>query len=112
MEPLTDSQKSILTDTYMIRYNAYTAKNDPFETLIVHGKKNYYIFWTILKHVRKTLKENQNVYVGFLILERLVDDEIKTDNLRHLSMKDIDKKFWIAVIQKGRNFAVKFRVYK
>ena len=44
MEPLTDSQKSILTDTYMIRYNAYTAKNDPFETLIVHGKKNYYIF--------------------------------------------------------------------
>ena len=32
-----------------------------------------------------------------------MDDEIKTDNLKHLSMKDIDKKLWIAVIQRGRN---------
>ena len=81
----------------------------------MNGKKNYYIFW-ILKHVRKILKENQNSCVGFLILEPLVDDEIKIDILRHLLMKDIDKKLWIVVIQRGRNkwgeLYVKFRVYK
>ena len=33
--------------------------------------KNYYILRIILKHVRKILKENQNSYVGFLILEPL-----------------------------------------
>lgn len=42
MEPLTNGQKSILTDTYMSRYNAYTTKNDLFETLTVHGKKIIY----------------------------------------------------------------------
>ena len=46
----------------------------------MNGKKNYYIFW-ILKHVGKILKENQNSYVGFLILEPLVDDEIEIDIL-------------------------------
>ena len=44
MEPLTDNQNSILTDTYMSCYRVYTAKNDLFEKLTVHGKKNYYIF--------------------------------------------------------------------
>ena len=58
MEPLTDNQNSILTDTYMSCYRVYTAKNDLFEKLTVHGKKNYYIFWTILKHVGNMLKEN------------------------------------------------------
>ena len=45
-----------------------------------------------------------------------MDDEIKIDNLRHLLMKDRDKKLWIVVIQRGRNkwgeLYVKFRVYK
>ena len=116
MEPLTGSQKSILTDTYMSRYNAYTAKDDLFEKLTLYGKKNYYILRTILTHVRKMLKENQNSYVGFLTLEPLVDDEIKTANLRHLSMEDIYKKLWTVIIQRGRNkwgeLYVKFRVYK
>ena len=116
MEPLTGSQKSILTDTYMSRYNAYTAKDDLFEKLTLYGKKNYYILRTILTHVRKILKENQNSYVGFLTLEPLVDDEIKTANLRHLSMEDIYKKLWTVIIQRGRNkwgeLYVKFRVYK
>ena len=116
MEPLTGSQKSILTDTYMSRYNAYTAKDDLFKKLTLYGKKNYYILWTILTHVRKILKENQNSYVGFLTLEPLVDDEIKTANLRHLSMEDIYKKLWTVIIQRGRNkwgeLYVKFRVYK
>ena len=116
MEPLTGSQKSILTDTYMSRYNAYTAKDDLFEKLTLYGKKNCYILRTILTHVRKILKENQNSYVGFLTLEPLVDDEIKTANLRHLSMEDIYKKLWTVIIQRGRNkwgeLYVKFRVYK
>ena len=116
MEPLTGSQKSILTDTYMSRYNAYTAKDDLFKKLTLYGKKNYYILRTILTHVRKILKENQNSYVGFLTLEPLVDDEIKTANLRHLSMEDIYKKLWTVIIQRGRNkwgeLYVKFRVYK
>ena len=45
-----------------------------------------------------------------------MDDKIKIVNLRHLLMKDIDEKLWIAVIQGGRNKSgelyVKFRVYK
>ena len=116
MEPLTGSQKSILTDTYTSRYNAYTAKDDLFKKLTLYGKKNYYILRTILTHVRKILKENQNSYVGFLTLEPLVDDEIKTANLRHLSMEDIYKKLWTVIIQRGRNkwgeLYIKFRVYK
>ena len=44
MEPLTNGQKSILTDTYMSRYNAYTTKNDLFETLTVRGKKTIIYF--------------------------------------------------------------------
>ena len=53
MEALTDSQKLTLTDTYMSRYNAYTAKNDLFETLTANGKKSYYIFRAILKYQNK-----------------------------------------------------------
>ena len=47
---------------------------------------------------------------------KVVDDETKIDNLRHLSMKDTNEKLWIAVIQSRRNkwgeLYVKFRVYK
>ena len=56
MEAFTGSQKLILTGTYISRYNAYTAKNDLFETLTMNGKKSYYIFRAILKHVREIPK--------------------------------------------------------
>ena len=88
MESLTDSQKLTLTETYTSRYNVYTAKNDLFDTLTIYGKKYYYIFQTILKHVRKVLEEIKGSYVGFVILEVLVDGEIKINNLNHLLMKD------------------------
>ena len=76
MESLTDSQKLTLTETYTSRYNVYRAKNDLFGTL------------KILKHVRKVLEETKGSYVGFVILEVLVDGEIKINNLSHLLMKD------------------------
>ena len=44
MELSADSQKSILIDTYMSRYNEYTAKSDLFKTLTMHDKNYYYIF--------------------------------------------------------------------
>ena len=97
-------------------YIAYAAKMILFEKLTVHGKKHYYIFRTMLNYVGKKLKENQNSYVGLLILVPLVDDEIKIDILRHLSMKDIGEKLWVSVIQRERNkwgeLYVKFRIYK
>ena len=44
MEPLTDSQKLTLIETYMSCCNTYTAKSDLFDTLTIYGKTSYYIF--------------------------------------------------------------------
>ena len=114
MEPLTDSQKLTLIETYMSHCNTYTAKSDLFDTLTIYGKTNYYIFWTILKHVGKIMEENRTSYVGLVILEPLMNDEITTNNMRHLLIKEIDEKFWILVLRRGGNkrgeLFVKFKV--
>ena len=39
------------------------------------------------------MEENRTSYVGLVILEPLMNDEITTNNMRHLLIKEIDEKF-------------------
>ena len=60
------------------------------------------------------MEENRTSYVGLVILEPLMKDEIKINNMRHLLIKEIDEKFWILVLRRGGNkrgeLFVKFKV--
>ena len=49
------------------------------------------------------MEENRTSYVGLVILEPLMNDEIKINNMRHLLIKEIDEKFWILVLRRGGN---------
>ena len=110
---LRRSQKEILADNYSKHYKIVDAKEDLFNVISTYGKKQYHIYMVIVEYAGRIY--NIKSFVGEIILELLIDGEIKIDYNQDLLTKELNENVLIQVLKRGRNKKVelflKFRAY-
>ena len=128
---LRRSQKEILADNYSKHYKIVDAKEDLFNVISTHGKKQYqckedlfnvistygkkqyHIYMVIVEYAGRIY--NIKSFVGEIILELLIDGEIKIDYNQDLFTKELNENVLIQVLKRRRNKKVKlflkFRAY-
>ena len=80
---LRRSQKEILADYYSKHCKIVDAKEDLFNIISMYGEIQYHIYMVTVKYAVRVLKYTNKSFVGEIILEPLINWEIKKDYKRN-----------------------------